>query len=204
MQYLIENVGSLQANKAKRRLTGVLAIHGKLNSNNRFYSSGLMEREISRLNRLLKANPILGSLDHPDCGEDKLSNSSHIVESIQFNHDGTVTGSLKLLAQSPSANLAKELITENVKLGVSLRGTGSLKTVNGIQVVQDDFKLITFDIVANPSSRNYATLAESAENRLNAEFAIDDIDKWLLDRINSSGGSKNAVHQEFVDWILGK
>jgi hypothetical protein len=71
-----------------------------------------------------------------------------------MNMDGTVVYGKAKILDTPFGNIVKNLIDEGVRLGVSSRGMGSLKQVNGINEVQDDFSLATVDIVADPSAPN--------------------------------------------------
>ncbi len=123
------------------------------NRNGRMYPMATLRKEVSRYNEnhILKGRA-LGELGHPEGPTVNLDRVSHKIVSLKESGSNFI-GKAKLL-NTPMGNIAKSLIDEGVKLGVSSRGIGSLKpTREGIQVVSDDFMLSTAaDIVADPSA----------------------------------------------------
>jgi hypothetical protein len=137
-----------------------LYIHGPFiqtevkNRNGRMYQRESVAREVQRYNEnYVNKGRALGELGHPDGPSINLDRVSHnIVELRQNGND--FYGKAKIL-ETPMGQIARNLIESGVQLGVSTRGMGSLKEVNGVQVVQDDFFLATAaDIVADPSAPN--------------------------------------------------
>jgi hypothetical protein len=125
----------------------------QVNKNGRVYPCSIMEREVDRYNKdYIRTNRSLGELGHPQGPALNLDRVSHIIKEMKMNGT-TVYGKAKVL-DTPYGNIVKNLIDEGVRLGVSSRGMGSLKQVNGINEVQDDFSLATVDIVADPSAPN--------------------------------------------------
>ena len=111
----------------------------------------------------------MGELDHPESSVVNLSNVSHNITEMNWNGDDLI-GTVEVLG-TPAGNILKELFKSGIKLGISSRGMGSVETVNesGAQEVQDDFELIAFDFVSNPSTHGafmYPTggMNESVEN----------------------------------------
>ena len=103
----------------------------------------------------VKQNRALGELDHPDSSVVNLANVSHNITEMHFEGDNLL-GTVEILT-TPSGNILKELFQNGIKLGISSRGLGSVEVVresNGDQVtkVGDDFELIAFDFVSNPST----------------------------------------------------
>ena len=94
----------------------------------------------------------MGELDHPESSVVNLQNVSHNVTDMNFNGDDLV-GTVEVLT-TPSGNILRELFKNGIKLGISSRGMGSVETMHesGAQEVQDDFELIAFDFVSNPST----------------------------------------------------
>ena len=94
----------------------------------------------------------MGELDHPESSVVNLSNVSHNITEMDWNGDDLV-GTVEVLP-TPSGNILKELFKSGIRLGISSRGMGSVESVNesGAQEVQDDFELIAFDFVSNPST----------------------------------------------------
>ena len=123
------------------------------NRNGRMYPMATLRKEVSRYNEnhILKGRA-LGELGHPEGPTVNLDRVSHKIVSLKESGSNFI-GKAKLLS-TPMGNIAKSLIGEGVKLGVSSRGIGSLKpTREGVQVVSDDFMLSTAaDIVADPSA----------------------------------------------------
>jgi hypothetical protein len=121
------------------------------NRNGRIYRMPIMEREVNRyVNEVVKDNRAWGELGHPSGPQINLDRVSHII--TELKRDGNNFIGKAKLTDTPNGNIAKGLMKAG-KLGVSSRGMGSLKPVNGIMEVQDDFHLATAaDIVADPSA----------------------------------------------------
>lgn len=124
------------------------------NRNGRMYRSESVAKEVKRYNEdYVNKGRALGELGHPDGPSINLDRVSHrIVSLTQEGND--FMGKAQIL-NTPMGEIARNLIESGVQLGVSTRGMGSLKEINGVQVVQDDFYLATAaDIVADPSAPN--------------------------------------------------
>ena len=122
------------------------------NRNGRMYQNESVAREVKRYteNYIAKGRA-LGELGHPDGPSINLDRVSHNIVELKQNGNDFI-GKAKIL-ETPMGQIARNLIESGVQLGVSTRGMGSLKEVNGVQVVQDDFYLATAaDIVADPSA----------------------------------------------------
>jgi hypothetical protein len=120
-----------------------------VNGNKRVYPRAVLEKEVAaHINNKIKQNRALGELGHPATSEINLDRVSHLIKELTMDGN-TVIGKAQIL-ETPMGKIAKALMESNVKLGVSSRGTGSLK--NGI--VQNDYRLICVDIVSDPSGPN--------------------------------------------------
>jgi len=145
---------------------GGMILSGKLqeadvqNGNGRVYPLPILSREIGKYNKIVSDNRALGELDHPDSSIVNLANVSHMVTKIWM--DGpSVMGKIKVLT-TPAGQILKSLIEANVKIGISSRGLGSVRDGGGKTYVEDDFQLIAFDIVSEPSTPNaFMSLSES-------------------------------------------
>ena len=143
-------------------LTGKLQESDVQNGNGRVYPHAIMEREVKKYSQLVDENRALGELDHPDSSIINLVNVSHMVTEVWM--DGpAVMGKIKVL-DTPSGQILRALVESGVKTGISSRGMGSVREQMGKTIVEDDFQLICFDIVSEPSTPN-AFMALS-ENRL--------------------------------------
>ena len=129
---------------------GILATAEVKNGNGRYYPKELWEREIDKYMSCVKENRATGELDHPDSTIISLKNVSHIIRDIWWNGD-KVMGKLEILP-TVSGNILKALIDNNVMVGVSSRGMGSLKQIGETMEVQDDFELLCWDFVSTPSN----------------------------------------------------
>jgi len=159
-------------------IEGIFIQTEKENKNGRMYRKGIMEKEIGRYQDLISEKRSLGELGHPPNPQINLNQVSHLITGLRFEGND-VYGKAKIL-DTPMGKIAKNFIEEGVRLGVSSRGLGSLKEVNGINEVQDDFHLATVDIVADPSAPDAFVqgIMESAEWILeNGVWKAVDIDK---------------------------
>jgi hypothetical protein len=158
-------------------LSGVMQRAEAKNGNGRIYPKKILEREINNYKKLIKERRALGELDHPDDQVINLKNASHLVTEIWFDGDD-VMGKVKVL-ETPSGRILKDLVNEGVKLGISSRGLGSVKKQGGNTIVEDDFQLICFDIVSEPSTNEaFMYLSESKEpisRTTRISRALDDI-----------------------------
>ena len=140
----------LKAPSGNPLVEGILATAEVKNGNGRYYPRELWDREIDKYNQMIKENRATGELDHPDSTIISLKNVSHIIREIWWNGD-KVMGKIEILP-TVSGNILKALIDNNVMVGVSSRGMGSLKQIGETLEVQDDFELLCFDFVSTPSN----------------------------------------------------
>tara|TARA_R110002051_G_scaffold83208_1_gene147576 strand:- start:237 stop:878 length:642 start_codon:yes stop_codon:yes gene_type:complete len=143
---------SEQANNGKVIVTGVLQRAGSKNQNGRIYPKEILTREVNEYKNVQVAERrALGELDHPESSVVNLSNASHNILDVWWKGDDVV-GKVEVLS-TPAGNILKELFKSGIKLGISSRGLGSVKQVNEDTVaVQDDFELVCWDFVSNPST----------------------------------------------------
>ena len=122
------------------------------NRNGRMYPLATLQREAASYNqKYIEKGRALGELGHPDGPTINLDRVSHLITSLKQEGNNYV-GKARLL-DTPMGNIAKNLIDEGVKLGVSSRGLGTIRERDGVKVVMDDFMLATAaDIVADPSA----------------------------------------------------
>jgi len=149
------NIRYLEEEKEGKKylyLEGIMMQSGVQNKNGRIYPAAVMEKEVNRyINETVKSRRAYGELGHPEGPQINLDRVSHMIESLKMDGNNVI-GRAKVL-DTPMGNIVKGLIEGGANLGVSSRGLGSLKPVNGIMEVQDDFKLVTAaDCVADPSA----------------------------------------------------
>jgi hypothetical protein len=133
-------------------IEGPFLVAEKKNKNGRLYEYNTMRKEVHRYTEeYINKNRAFGELGHPDSPTINLDRVAILIKGLK--EDGTQwIGKAKIL-ETPMGSIARQLIEGGAQLGVSSRGMGSLKNVNGVNVVQPDFYLATAaDIVADPSA----------------------------------------------------
>ena len=145
---------SMKTNDGKLIVKGVLQRAEAKNQNGRIYPREILTREAKKYTDIqIKERRALGELDHPDSSVVNLNNVSHNVREMHWDGDD-LKGTVEVLS-TPAGNILKELFKNNIRLGISSRGLGSVEPVNesgDTVAVQDDFELIAFDFVSNPST----------------------------------------------------
>ena len=144
---------SLKENNGKLIVSGILQRADAKNQNGRVYPQKILMREAEKYAKtFIRERRALGELDHPDSSVVNLQNSSHNVTEMHWKGRNLI-GTVEVLG-TPAGNILKELFKSGIKLGISSRGLGSVETISeaGGEEVQDDFELIAFDFVSNPST----------------------------------------------------
>ena len=147
-------------------LTGKLQEAEVQNGNGRVYPQKVLRREMQNYDKLVRERRALGELDHPDDSVINLKNASHLVTEVWWDGN-SVMGKVKVL-DTPSGNVLRSLVDSGVSLGISSRGLGSVSEgTNGTVTVQEDFQLICFDFVSEPSTPGaYMGLQEGVEKQI--------------------------------------
>lgn len=135
------------------RVQGVLQRKGKKNQNGRIYPDEVLIREAQKYSQTFIADRrAMGELDHPESSVVNLKNVSHNVVEMHWQGDDLI-GTVEVLT-TPNGNILRELFRNGIKLGISSRGLGTLKKISeNSAIVGDDFELIAFDFVSNPSTQ---------------------------------------------------
>jgi len=131
---------------------GVLQRAVAENQNGRVYPLAILQREAKKYETLIKERRALGELDHPDSSVINLKNVSHNIREIWWEGND-LCGTVEILP-TPSGNILKELLRAGILLGISSRGMGSVTNLGEGKVeVQDDFEIVCWDLVSNPSTQ---------------------------------------------------
>ena len=164
-------------------LTGVIQRAKAKNQNGRVYPRDVLEREIENYQKVIRDKRALGELDHPEDSVVNLKNVSHIMTSVWWDGDD-VMGKCKVL-DTPSGQILKSLVNQDVTLGISSRGMGSVHEDRaGNTVVEDDFNLICFDFVSDPSTIGaFMRLSENKVSNKKVYTKADRINRILNDII---------------------
>ncbi len=157
VQLLIDHLEFDARTLTERREGGKIILRGELaradtvTSNNRLYPRNILEREVGRLRKEAKARKLFGELDHPADGRTQYQRVSHAIRDIWLEDDGRVMGEMEVIPTSKGKDLAA-IIEVGMKPGFSSRGTGTThKREDGVDVVNDDYNMITYDAVADPA-----------------------------------------------------
>jgi hypothetical protein len=178
---------SRDKNNGKLILKGVIQRSETVNQNGRIYPKSILEREVMNYQKLIKENRALGECDHPDSSVVELKNVSHIVREAYMDGD-TVLGSIEIL-DTPKGKIIQSLIESGVTLGISSRGVGSTRRQGETQIVQDDFQLICFDMVSEPSTPGAFMLSESKT-----------IDRKELDSFFTKSDKIDRICNDILRW----
>ena len=168
-------------------LVGVCQRAGVKNGNGRIYRKETLEREVKNYQKAIQERRSLGELDHPDDSVINLKNASHLVTKMWWQGDN-VMGKIEVLS-TPAGKILKDLVMAGIKLGISSRGLGSVKQEKGNTIVEDDFQLICFDMVSEPSTPG-AYLAKDTNASVGPELNV-----YLKE-------SKNEKIDSLIDSIL--
>lgn len=141
---------SKEKNNGKIVMKGILQKSDTLNQNGRVYPDVILSREVRNYQKFIRENRALGELDHPDSSVVELKNASHIIREA-YMQEGVCYGTVEIL-DTPSGKILQSLVESGVTLGISSRGVGSTKREGDYDVVQDDFQLICWDFVSEPST----------------------------------------------------
>lgn len=172
---------SITTNNGKLIVSGVLQRAGAKNQNGRVYPKEILQREAEKYNNeFVKQNRALGETDHPSSSVVNLANASHHITKMWWNEDDLM-GKVEILP-TPSGNILKSLLNAGITLGISSRGVGSVKEVftedrQAYLQVQEDFELIAFDFVSNPSTHGAFMIPvnEAVNKGENKDKKINDI-----------------------------
>lgn len=174
----------MRSGKSPNRIVikGQYALTDTPTQNKRLYREHLWKREFKRLNEAIKRRRVYGELDHPQDGRTKLQRASHIITKLEVRGN-QVYGEAEVIEGTPNGNILKAIAEVSGEVGISSRGFGSVKTrSDGVQEVQEDFKLDTFDFVADPATRTaYPQVFREAREKI--QYAMEnDMDLETLQR----------------------
>lgn len=184
---------SMSTNNGKLVVKGVLQRAEAFNQNGRSYPRDILMREAKKYSDInIKERRALGELDHPDSAVVNLNNVSHNVTEMHWAGNDLV-GTVEVLS-TPAGNILKELFKCGIKLGISSRGLGSIKQLGENQVeVQNDYELIAFDFVSNPSTQG-AFLSPSGVN--------ESVNRGIINSSNVTAAAKYYNVNRLITDIL--
>ena len=179
---------SEQQNNGRVIVTGVLQRAGAKNQNGRIYPKEILMREVTEYQKVqIAERRALGELDHPDSSVVELKNASHIIREAYM--DGDVCHGTVEILDTPSGKILKSLVQSGVTLGISSRGVGSTRRDGDHQVVQDDFQLICWDFVSEPSTPGAFMMREGRE-----------ISEAELKQVFNKTDRLNRIFNDVLEW----
>jgi len=176
---LLEHVGQLLTDITPVTLqliesadkTGKVYVRGEFGradlatENKRVYPRKLWEREFTRLEQSLSKRQVFGELDHPTDGRTSLNRVSHVITNLTLDDNNVVVGEAEILDTERGKNLMA-MLKAGCRVGVSSRGYGSTKPNDkGEEIVQEDYRLVTYDFVAEPADAKALPKAFFEENQ---------------------------------------
>jgi len=166
---------SRELHDGKIVMKGILQKADTLNQNGRVYPEDILSREVRNYQKFIKENRALGECDHPDSSVVELKNASHIIREARM--DGKICYGIVELLDTPNGKILQSLVESGVTLGISSRGVGSTRAEGDYDVVQDDFQLICWDFVSEPSTPGAFMMKEGRDfsrKDLNQHFTKSD------------------------------
>ena len=168
-------------------MKGILQKAETLNQNGRVYPKSILEREIRNYQKFIKANRALGELDHPDSSVVELKNASHNIKEA-YMEGNIVYGTVEIL-NTPSGKILQSLVESGVTLGISSRGVGSTRPEGNMQIVQDDFQLICWDFVSEPSTPGAFMMRE-----------VKDVSPHFINNVFNKTDRIDRIFNDILEW----
>jgi len=179
----------------------VLQKWGVENKNGRIYPKEILIPQVEVYQELVRTNSAVSEADHPDSSVVSLQNIANVIRKMWWGEsedEHILYGQLEIVTSpaymkqgivSMIGDKICEYLKRNVRLGISSRGVGSLKEVNGKNIVQDDFELICFDLVVSPSTPGAFLFPQSNEMQVgetinNKGMVLSEDEKIIVDAMN--------------------
>lgn len=185
------------ATKGLVKFRGVFQSAGETNKNNRRYDFGVLDENVNKLAETIKARGLIGELDHPTDSIIHFEKASHVITKLWWEGK-KLMGEGEIL-NTPHGKILLSLINDGVRVGMSSRGVGTGKTdENGILVISENYKLITFDVVADPST------ASAFQEKVMTQKREDSISQNSSENsVKNEGKCINKISKEALIACLG-
>lgn len=163
-------------------LRGILQRAETINQNKRVYPFSILKREVDNYQRFIQENRAFGELDHPDSSVVELKNVSHVIRETWWDGND-LYGKVEVL-NTEAGKVVRELINAGTTIGISSRGVGSTRNEGGVDIVQEDFMLICWDFVSEPSTPGAFMFKEHKEKNISRSIVESARNRWGLDYTN--------------------
>lgn len=185
--------GNLDVNKDSGDyvLEGIFAQFGVMNNNKRIYEEKEYLPHLDYLKKQISESRLMGELDHPEKFEVSLTKVSHIVESLEYDSKKRqIVGRLRLL-DTPSGQIAKNLVDSGIPISISSRAAGSVSENNKVQIK----RIFTYDLVAHPGFENaqLSKVNESFGLESDDNIQIFDASQWSFEPSSSDINTKEKI-----------
>jgi hypothetical protein len=168
---IVENVGEkLQVKESSATgavLEGVCAVFGQMNNNRRVYEKSEYLPHLTYLQEKISKRQLVGTVDHPQHFEPKLSEASHIIEGLTYDGGDKVYIKVRLLENTPHGKLAKALLDGGVQLSISSRAAGQVSESGHVKLQ----RIFTYDLVGEPGFTE-AVLRKTVSESLKSDFSM--------------------------------
>jgi hypothetical protein len=186
-----EEKSSYNNGKPKLTMKGILQRADTLNQNGRIYPKKILEKELRNYQKLIRERRATGSLDHTDSSIIELTTVSHLVTEAWMDGD-IIYGKVEILP-TPHGDTLRNLVEANVTVGISSRGVGTTKSdMNGHQIVQEDFQLICWDFVSEPSTPGGFMMKEGRD--------LTNVDLKELKKFFDKSDRIDRVVNDILEW----
>ncbi len=157
---------NIQTNSQSLILTGVIQRANTKNHNGRIYTKELLQRQMQKLKSKMEMRSLFGQLDHPQTFTVSLKHACILILDYWWVNDD-MYGKVQVLSNALGQSLKRLIIKDKAIVGISSRGAGSTRVTEQGQIVQDDFQMITFDIVSQPSTIGAYMYAKNQSRQFN-------------------------------------
>lgn len=192
-------LNEMDLNESSGSNGGLIKFKGKfqeadaINKNRRMYTFETLDRNIKSLNETISKGGLIGELDHPTDSIVHFANASHKVTKLWW--EGKVLMGEGVILNTPSGKILKALINDGVRVGISSRGVGNGKVnEEGILVIGESYKLITFDAVADPST------SQAFQERVVSKESVDSIP--VSPKNNFEKNENSSIHKFSKELII--
>lgn len=189
--YEIIKEDAVDGRPGKLFVKGVIQRADTLNQNGRIYPRDILFKEVENYRKVVQERRAMGELDHADDPVVNLKNVSHLITDI-WADDEVVYGKIEILP-TPMGNIARNLIESNVKIGISSRALGSVRSRGDADIVQDDLHLICWDLVSEPSTPGAYMMKEAR-----------DVDPRILNKIFSKSDRIDRIANDILGIKKGR
>jgi hypothetical protein len=181
-------------------IEGIFSSADKPNRNKRVYSKSVMETAVAEYKKdYIDTKKAIGEINHPNTPMPDMRKAAILIESLEWKNEDVI-GKASVMS-TPEGQILKGLIESGYKVGISSRGTGSVRMNKGINEVQKDFRMFAYDVVSNPS--NYGSEMDSMiEGIMEGHIWVPKSEEIIQDVLEATGMNLSDVKAKSFIKIL--